>query len=143
MAVEFDITLFRQRYPVFDSEESYPDSLLDDMFAMASCYISTENYGLLKNGCRLQALNLLVAHLLTLDAAIQAGNTPGRVTAATVGRVSVTLEQPPLGDAFDWWLSLTPYGQRLQALLAVSSAAGFYVGGSLERKGFRKIGGGF
>jgi len=75
------------------------------------------------------------------------GRASGRptqiVTSATEGSVSVSLAEPPNTDTFTYWFSTTTYGLQLIAMLDAQSAGGFYVGGSEERRGFRKINGGF
>jgi hypothetical protein len=48
------------------------------------------------------------------------------------------MQPPPETNQWQWWLSLSPWGQQLLALLLVKSAGGFYIGGFPERQGFRK-----
>ena len=85
----------------------------------------------------------MTAHLVFSNDLINAGQTSVLVTGSTIGSVSVSLQPPPQTDQFSWWLNTTPYGQQLDALLSIRSVGGIYLGGSSERKGFRKIGGSF
>ncbi|ENU3061691.1 DUF4054 domain-containing protein [Escherichia coli] len=148
-AIIFDADLFRQQIPVFSDVTKYPDALIDSWWIQASCYICTEDYGWLNGNSRALAINLMAAHLLTLSAQ-QSGasgsssiaGAGGIVTGATIDKVSVSLAPPPAAtDEWDYWLSLTPFGQRLLALLRVKSVGGFYVGLLPERSAFRKVGG--
>ncbi len=102
------------------------------------------NDGCLLNGSALQAaLNLMTAHLAQLSIQIASGTAAGPVVGASEGSVSVSFLPPPGKSAFSYWLSCTPYGQQLLALLSLQGAGGFLVGGSLERASFRKAGGAF
>lgn len=96
---------------------------------------------MLEGECRYRALTLLTAHLAALGVLIAAGQVPGLVQTATVDKVSVSLTPPPILTQFQWWLSLTPYGQQLLALLQVASVGGIYIGGLPEISAFRKVGG--
>lgn len=142
--IAFDVAIFRAQFPAFSNETTYPDALLTAFFDTATCYVSSDNSGRLTGDCRLRAINLMIAHLVTISDLVAAGRTPKFVQSASVGSVSTTVTTPPTNDdQFNWWLSLTPYGQQLQALLSVSAIGGFYVGGSRERAAFRKVGGVF
>ncbi len=143
MAIVFSVTLFRTQFSAFSNEACYPDTTLQMFFDTASCYISTNDCGRLTGACRLRAINLMTAHLLRISDDIAAGNTSDFVINSTVGSVSVAVQPPPETDQFQWWLTKTPYGQQLYALLGVVSVGGFYVGGSPERSAFRKVGGRF
>jgi hypothetical protein len=115
---------------------------------IATCYITTENYGCLTDSCRAFAINAMTAHLFQLGSNSEntapGGNSTGFVQSATVDKVSVTRQAPPEnGSQFHFWLNQTPYGSQLLALLKAKSVGGGYVGGLPERTGFRKIGGVF
>lgn len=139
----FDIPLFRQQFPQFASETTYPDALLQMYWDMAVCYISDQDYGFLSGSCRQLAINLMVAHLTVLSQLDAEGDIVGGSLeqSATVDKVSVSLTPPPNKSQYSWWLSQTPYGQQLQALLSSKIAGGFYAGGLPERSAFRKVGG--
>lgn len=63
------------------------------------------------------------------------------MTSASEGSVSVGMMAPPAKNGWQFWLSSTPYGVQLGALLGVASAGGVFIGGSEERAAFRKAGG--
>ncbi|EGG4117014.1 DUF4054 domain-containing protein [Salmonella enterica subsp. enterica serovar Gatineau] len=148
-AITFDAALFRKQIPAYADPEKYPDATIESWWEQAACYISTEDYGWLNGNSRALAINLMTAHLMTLSTAASsgAGQTAGAggiVTGATIDKVSVTLAAPPSAtDEWEYWLSLTPFGQRLLALLRSKSVGGFYVGLYPELSAFRKAGGRF
>ncbi len=139
----FDPVEFRLRFPAFANPMVYPTVVLQRYWDMATCYISDLNYGWLHGKCRRLAIDLMLCHLLALNELIAAGQTPGLVNNATIDKVSVGLVPPPVKTQYQWWLSLTPYGQELLALLQVKSVGGFYIGGRPELSAFRKVGGRF
>lgn len=141
MVFVFDIPAFRLAYPAFANSVTYSDATLTAYWDSAACYISNEDYGYLNGLCRLKALNLMTAHLAAIATLIASSKTPGLVQAATIDKISVTLTPPPLANQWQWWLSLTPYGQQLFALLQVQLAGGYYIGGGFEVGAFRKGGG--
>jgi hypothetical protein len=132
---------FRTLFPQFADDTTYPDSLITAYFAIAECYIQNEANPCLSDNCLLQAIYLMTAHLLRIQDLANAGKTPAFVTSATVGSVTVATQPPPQTDQWQWWLSLTPYGQSLLAMLQVAGAAGIYAGSLPERAAFRKVGG--
>lgn len=137
----FDVSAFRISYPAFSNTVTYPDATLQMNFDNATCYIANANYGWLNGDCRYLALTLMTAHLTALSDLIAAGQVPGLVQNATIDKITVGLTPPPLKNQWQWWLSLTPYGQQLYALLQSVSVGGLYIGGLPERAGFRKVGG--
>ena len=143
MAITFDVAVFRAQFTAFADTTAYPDATLSAFFDTATCYISNEDKGRLTGDCRLRALNLMTAHLVFISDLVAAGGTPDFVTSSSVGSVSVTVQPPENKNQWQWWLSLTPYGQQLHALLGAVSVGGFLVGGRRERSSFRVAGGGF
>lgn len=137
--ITFDVNKFRTDFPAFANATTYPDATLQGYFDAATCFVSPQNCGTLRDGCRARALNLMTAHLAALADIIASGQTPGQVQSATIDKVSVTMTPPPNKNQWSWWLGLTPYGQQLLALLAAKSVGGFYVGGSPEGSAFRKV----
>lgn len=133
----FDVTAFRASYPQFASTTTFPNLTLQAYYDTAGAYIANDNYGWLTEAQKGLALNLMTAHLAALSILIAGGETPGLVTSATIDKVTVTLEPPPVKTQFQWWLGLTPYGQQLLAILQVASVGGWFVGGSGTRTGFR------
>jgi hypothetical protein len=119
------------------SPATYPEATLQLWWNNSIQYISDiGNFGALQDGKREYAIQLMMAHLLYLQTLILAGQVPGIVQASTIDKVQVTLVPPVLKSQFQWWLSTSPYGMALLALLRVVSAGGFYVGGSPVRAGF-------
>jgi hypothetical protein len=143
--IVFDVAAFRSAFPVFSDATAFPPALLQGYWNDATCIISANtNCGiLLKGACRERSLYLLTAHLAALGVVIASGQTTGVMTQATIDKVSITMQAPPTKTAFQWWLTQTPYGQQLLALLQAKSAGGFVIGGLPERYGFRKVGGTF
>lgn len=137
---------FRAAYPQFANATTFPDALLNLQFGMATGFVSDSTYGCMSVPVRTSALYLMLAHLLALGVIIADGGSyqgvAGIVTQSKVGDVSVSLAQPPYGTSqWRYWLSLTPYGLQLLALLDAQAVGGFYVGGLPERSAFRKVAG--
>ena len=141
----FDPAAFRVQCPEFADPLIYPDVKLQVYWDLATTYIEP-NDGCLISGSRLQvALNWMTAHLAKLALIIDKNpkKVPGLVQSATIDKVSVSLTPPPLKSQFQWWLSLTPYGQDLFALIQRTTAGGYYFGGLPEGKKIKKVGGVF
>lgn len=148
MTATLDPALFRKLFAEFADDGAYPDPVLQIRWdSEAVVYVSPDDTCDLAGASRTYAVQLMLAHLLRLSkviAASAAGEAlTGVVTAATIDKVSVTLQPPPARGEWGHWLAQTPYGQQLSALLAARSAGGFYVGGNPERSAFRKVGGVF
>ncbi len=144
-AYTFDVTAFRIAFPAFADVTLFPTATLQMNWDAATCLMDNDDNGhwALHGECRFRGLNLLTAHLTALSVIIAngGGQVPGLVQSATIDKVTVSLTPPPIKTQWQWWLSLTPYGQQLLALLQVSSVGGFYVGGLPELFAFRKVGG--
>jgi hypothetical protein len=142
----FDIPTFRQLYPAFSNATVFPDAYLNAQWTAAGVYLGKYD-GPLLAGDELQlALNLMTAHLTQTNVIITGGGeTPnvGVLQSATVDKVSVSMTPPPVSSGWRYWLASTPYGLQLWALLSRASAGGLYIGGSTERRGYRKAGGRF
>lgn len=139
----FNIPAFRISYPAFASDTTFPDVTLQAYWDSATCYISDTDYGYLSGDCRYKAITLMTAHLTALSVLIAKGQVPGLVQSATIDKIAISLTPPPVKNQWQWWLSLTPYGQQLLALLHVAAVGGLFVGGLPERAAFRKVGGVF
>lgn len=125
---------FRILYPEFSDPVKYPETMLEDTLDLATCYISTRNYGSLHDKCRKRAIYLLMAHLQTLKDMIAKGKTQVTVTSgASIDKVSITLVMPPMNTQTQWWFNISTYGSSLWALLELKATPGFYVGGSFQR----------
>src|SRR5574343_907234 len=135
--IQFDAALFRAQCPAYANETTYPDALIEGYWDMAIEFVSDQNCGRLTGNGRRMAINWMPAHLIYLAGLIAAGQIPQLVQSSSIDVVSVTLTPPPVQNQFRWWLSLTPYGQQLLALLQVRAAGGFFVGGSVVRSAFR------
>lgn len=140
--IDLDITAFRVNFPLYADETKYPDILLNAQYEIGKCYIADNNCTMAEP-CREYALQAMLAHLLYIRDQVNAGNKVGVITSASEGEVSVSLATPVVDDEWHYWFNSSPYGTELIALLDVQSVGGFYVGGSPERKAFRKVGGMF
>lgn len=149
--IEFDVDAFRAMFPAF-APDPPTDGTLSGYWTVATVYIDDRDYNcwMLKGAQRALALNQMTAHIAQLYSLIAAADVPAQAQigldqSATIDKVSVTVTPPPIktGDQFAWWLSLTPYGQMLLALLQAVTVGGFYTPGSVvpERSAFRKAGG--
>lgn len=139
----FDVSAFRAQFPAFSNADVFDDATLQAYWDAAICYISNENYGYLAGDCRQRAINLMVAHLLQLARTAAAGKQSGLMQSASIDKISITVTPPPVQSQWQWWLSTTPYGAQLLALLQSKSVGGFYIGGLPETAAFRKAWGRF
>jgi hypothetical protein len=140
-------TDFRSQFPAYESEETYPEAMLEQCFTTATMFISDYNAGDMTGSVRQTAIYLMMVHLLQLQA-IAAGSTSGAgsglQTSSKIRDVAITWQVPPVRSQWAWWLGQTGGGQMLLALLSKASVGGFYVGGACGRTGFRGgMGGGF
>jgi Protein of unknown function (DUF4054) len=137
----FDVDAFRIQFPAYASTVQFPDATLQAYWDSATCYMSdVGNYGSLQGTCRQYGLNLLTAHLAYISQLIASGQVPYVLGAATIDKVQITAVPPPLKTQFGWWLSISPYGQQLWALLQANIVGGFYIGGSPILSSFRGYG---
>ena len=118
---------FIETFPEFACTEAYPEVTVTAYLEHAQCFISTRNGARLKNKCRVYAIYLILAHLLTLRNMIAEASNSGTSqigfeTHATIGDVSVSMEAPRGTTAFQEWLGLTGYGRELRALLSSRGA---------------------
>lgn len=144
------VARFRELLPEYKDDSKYAEPLISLMIDIACEYINPTDSACrslrassLEYAVALMAAHLLTLHLQRFSAAIPGGEQGGFVQSASIEDVSVTKAQIPARNAWQAWLSQTPYGQSLSALLHIKAVGGLYVGGMPERAGFRKIGGGF
>ncbi|ELY5940592.1 DUF4054 domain-containing protein [Cronobacter malonaticus] len=108
--VVFDIEAFRERYPEFNSVS---DALLNAYFVEATVYLdNTDCSPVTDAAVRSVYLNMLVAHLAAINSGTggqSASGLVGRVTSASEGSVSVSVDAGP-SSASSWWYLQTPYG---------------------------------
>ncbi len=141
----FDAAAFRVAYPEFANIQCFSDAQLNGWWTIATQFISVNGFA----GQGLDATNqalaagLMTAHIGKIFDLQQKGEDAALLKSATIGKASVTVEPPPAQSAFQWWLSLTGYGQTLFALLSAQAVGGMYFGGLPERLGYRRVGGGF
>lgn len=137
MATVITLTVgeFRADFPEFADTVKYTDQSLSGFIDQATCYISTSNiYGPLRDKSRKLGIELMTAHLQTLQDRILSGQSAtGQVASTSIDSISVSLVAPPNRTMFQYWLGLTPYGLRYWALLTAQAPAGFYFGGSNQR----------
>jgi hypothetical protein len=142
MEYVIDIQRFRSLFPAMADAVTFPNTLIEAQWMQAQCFISPGKT--LRGHCYENALYLMTAHLTWSNHMISLGQTTaGVVTGATISKVSVSITPPPARSAWQFWLSTTPYGLQLWALLNIKAAGGAYIGGLPERTAFRKVGGVF
>lgn len=105
--VVFDPVEFRALYPTIQAN----DDQLEMYFEMAETFLDNTKCSVVKDlGARKRLLYLLVAHIATLTGqAEQGNNVVGRVSSATEGTVSISLDYGTMGNNERWYLQ-TPWG---------------------------------
>lgn len=105
--VVFDPVEFRALYPKITAT----DAQLEDYFAMAETFLDNTKCSIVKDlKSRKRMLYLLVAHIATLTGQAEAGNNVvGRISSATEGTVSVSLDYGNMGNNERWYMQ-TPWG---------------------------------
>lgn len=133
----FPLAVFRELYPQFSGVS---DEAILALSVQAECLVSSHGCG-----CEDSMWMLMVAHMLAMrDNASNGGSPAGTLASASIDKVSVSFQAPPTGTSyFKFWLSGTPYGAELLAMLSRCSVGGLYVGGAPERAAFRIVGGRF
>lgn len=134
-----DITAFRLLFPAFADATKFPDASIQIWWTMATVYINDYDNCLISGNTLQMTLNLMTAHLAQSFAMIAAGQVTAPVTGATEGSVAVTLQAPPSKSGWQFWLSTTPYGLQLWALLSSLLVGGLTIGGAPESSGFRRV----
>lgn len=133
----FDYASFIALFPAFSNPTTYPEATLQQYWNSAVNYVSDEAYcGVIKLEKRQYAINLMTAHLTYIGDLTAAGTVPYLMQNATIDKVTVGLTPPPLKNQWQWWLSVSPYGQQFLALMQANTAGGFYIGGSAALAGF-------
>lgn len=134
----FNYAQFIALFPAYSNPTTYPEATLQAYWDTAISYISNNaNCGSLTGDDRQLAINLMTAHLVYLSNLIASGQVPGIMQDATIDKVHVGLEPPPVPNQWQWWLNTSPYGMQLLALLQAHSVGGYYIGGSPVLAGFR------
>lgn len=103
--VAFDLPGFRIRYPEF---ATVADALLGAYFTEATIYLNnTATSPVVDMTIRSMLLNMLVAHIAALNAAINgqaASPLVGRINTATEGSVSVGTDMGPVTGTQAWYI---------------------------------------
>lgn len=119
---------FIAQFPEFTGNE-----YIEAMISRAVNYVDI-HCGCICDKKKQYAIFLLTAHLLTIQGNVSSGETTGGVqTSASIDKVSVSYAPPPYTNGFEYWLSQTPYGQELLALINILIATPDYIGGSFQR----------
>jgi len=133
--VVLSVGVFREDFDAFADVQKYSDAKIGKFIDRAYKYCSNKVRFVLSDCERLLAIELMTAHLLTLNDMIENGGnaTLGQIGSSTIGSVSVSLVAPLNKNALQYWLNLTGYGKDYLALLASHAPMGFYAGGSFQR----------
>jgi len=139
----FNDVAFRNQFPAFENTTDFPPAQLQGWWTMGTAYLNIDNNAPWTPAQLQLALDLMCAHLGQSFTLINAGVPTVLVQGTAEGSVNVSLTPPPVASSFGFWLATTSYGQQLRVLLKAVSNVGLYVGGWVERQGFRKAGGVF
>lgn len=132
--VTWNVELFRQIYPEFPAAS---DDFLQLMFDEAcSLYIDNTDASIVQDVRERQFLIFkLVAHLSSLrgyGAGGDRGGLVGRISSASEGSVSVSVDNPGSNDA-SWWYMQSPYGADYWQATAPYRTMRYYPGASPSR----------
>lgn len=142
-SITLDIPSFRAQFVAFSDVTKFPDVMVQSWFDAATSYVSDVITPCIKIGTQTLMLNLMTAHLLAIVNGINNGSPLQAIVSAAEGTVNVGYVPPPVKNGWQWWLSSSPYGQQLWALLQAQSVGGFLVGSRRVRDGIRQTNGGF
>lgn len=131
--ITLTVDSFRSDFLEFEDESKYDDDLIASLINRSYSYISRNVYGRLSEADRTLALELMTAHLLTINDKITSNAATGQIASTSIDAISVSLVAPVNKNAWQYWLNSTPYGQQLLALLTAHAPAGLYFGGSFQR----------
>lgn len=141
--IVFSTSTFRLQIPQYKSSTDFTDATLELFADQAECFLDPNNFGILSDSCLLQALNYVVAHLITINDAILSGDTNEVVTSSSIADTSVTIAPPPFSDQWEYFFNTTGYGKLFIALMGAYSNSIPFIGGSREMQAFRKVNGAF
>lgn len=118
--VEFNQAVFATRYPAFSGVSPV---LLEMFFVEASQLVDNTEASIITNLTEREIyLYLMMAHLMQLNGIRSDGTTAsdnglvGRISSATEGSVSVSVDYPQQQSAMGAWLSQTKYGAQYWAM---------------------------
>lgn len=138
----FNVVTFRQQFPAYANDVSYPDAALQFAWDMGANWLNQTGsacWGLGSNQARWQQaadlMGAVMVYQLYGPAASgnptysQDGEAPGAVSSATEGSVSASFQLPEIGSsAFSsLLLASPPYGRLLLALLQIQASVGPYI----------------
>jgi len=134
--VEFNVAEFRELYPKITNS----DLQLEQFFLEAELLFNNTEKSCVKDVAKRKIyLYLIVAHLATLQAQLDGGNTlVGRLSSATTGSVSVSSDYGQLGKNEKFWVQ-TPYGAKYWMLTAQFRTSLYVVGNvamPVDRRGY-------
>ncbi len=112
-AITINPTAFRTAFPEF---EKFSDDQIELLSCGVDAYISTTPGAIgLKVQLQKRGVYLACAHIAYMSAHPDKFRQLG---SASEGSVSASFNAPPTKDMRDYWLSLSPYGLELLAILA-------------------------
>ena len=114
--VVFDVTEFRGLYPKITAS----DLQLQSFFYEAEILFNNTSKSCVQDLTKRKILlYMIVAHLATLQAQVDAGNMlVGRLSSASEGSVSISSDYGVLGSSEKWWVQ-TPYGAKFWQMTAM------------------------
>lgn len=117
--VTFDPARFKARYPEFGTVS---DVALEDYFTEATIYLDNTDASRVQSVTQRALLfGMLVAHIAALNAGVNgqaASSLVGRVSSASEGSVSVSVDMAPATGGIQAWLYQSKYGAAYWAATA-------------------------
>lgn len=111
----FNYSTWAARFPLLAADVN--EALATSYFSEATIYLDNTDCSLVTDmGQRLVMLNLIVAHIATLNGAT-ANGLVGRVSSASEGSVSVSVDFNARPGSEQWYAQ-TPYGAQYWAMTA-------------------------
>lgn len=112
-AITINPTAFRTMFPEF---KDFSDETIELLSCGVDAYISTIPGAIgLKERLQKRGVYLACAHIAYMSAHPDKFR---QMSSASEGSVSASFATPPTKDIRDYWLSLSPYGLELLAILA-------------------------
>lgn len=138
-----DLSAFRRQYPYFGNDVMWPNETLELANQQVECFINIASSWYRCDKCRELLESLMTAHLAYINGSptTPGQNNVGTVSNASVGSVSVGITTFAHKSEFTAWLGKSPWGEQLLAMLSRLAVGPHYIGGSPERRAFRKFGG--
>lgn len=119
---------FRALFPAYASPTLYMTSAIQLWWNSSTAYLSDKycgpRWGALTLAQQTLALNYMTAHLLYINSQAGMNQDTGLITAASIDKISVSIQPPPELNQWQWWLNQSPYGKQLLALLQIATVGG-------------------